>query len=110
MNKLFCIVAMVLCVAQMCLSSPQRTFSSADINSPESAGCDCQCSNHLQVNGNTREIEGNCKTSNDDGALFCFIDAYQNCPDNSTLGSKIISSYACATPDPEGPECNYGDF
>merc|ERR1712142_803803 len=93
----------------MCLSSPQTAFKGVDITSAELAGCDCQCSKHIQVNGQTKEIEGNCKTSNADGALFCFIDAYQNCPDSSTVGSKIVSSYACATPDPKGPECNYGE-
>merc|ERR1712228_1124096 len=73
--------------------------------------CGCQCSNTV-FKDKYGKINGNCKSADKTGAVWCYVDNYSSCSDlqRSTRFNKNWSYEACATPDINSYECRNGGF
>merc|ERR1712059_47033 len=76
--------------------------------------CNCQCSN-LAFRDKYGRQQGNCKTADHTGALWCYVDsAYSSSCSDKQLSTrysqqgKAWSYEACSTPDRNSPQCSYG--
>lgn len=76
-----------------------------------SANCMCQCSSLTYVDYKG-QIQGNCKSVDDSGARWCFVDPrYAQCIDLGKWNrhpSQSWSYEACATPELTSPACSQG--
>ena len=72
--------------------------------------CNCQCSS-ITFLDKYGQINGNCRTADNSGALWCYVDPrYSQCADlrRSTRTSSLWSYQACATPDIYSAQCGGG--
>ena len=72
--------------------------------------CNCQCSS-ITFLDKFGKINGNCRTADNSGAVWCYVDPrYNQCADlqRSTRTSSMWSYQACATPDLTSPQCAGG--
>ena len=72
--------------------------------------CNCQCSS-ITFLDKFGKINGNCRTADNTGAVWCYVDPrYNQCADlqRSTRTSSMWSYQACATPDLTSPQCAGG--
>ena len=72
--------------------------------------CNCQCSS-ITFLDKYGQINGNCRTADNSGALWCYVDPrFSQCADlrRSTRTSSLWSYQACATPDIYSAQCGGG--
>jgi len=74
--------------------------------------CDCQCS-HLTFQDKFGRTQGNCKTADNTGATWCYVDARSPCLDKQrsvrfSQSGHAWSYQACSTPPRHSAQCSSG--
>merc|ERR1712165_572611 len=72
--------------------------------------CDCQCSS-LTFQDKFGRIQGNCKSADNTGALWCYVDSRSPCLDKQrsvrfSQSGHAWSYQACSTPPRHSAQCN----
>jgi len=74
--------------------------------------CDCQCSS-LTFQDKFGRTQGNCKTADNTGATWCYVDSRSPCLDKQrsvrfSQSGHAWSYQACSTPPRHSPQCSSG--
>jgi len=87
--------------------------SGFEVNQKAAAGyenCDCQCSS-LTFRDKYGVVQGNCKSSDNTGAVWCYVEKYNySCNDLRTstrFRNRYWSYEACATPHRNSYQCRH---